>query len=73
MKTAALIALIVLADSAGDVFLTKGMKQVGEISTIRPGALFDVGRRAIGNKSFLSGILFTRVLLFLVYRLFRLG
>jgi len=64
MKTAALIAVIVLADSAGDVFLTKGMKQVGEISTIRPGALFDVGRRAIGNKSFLSGILFMAVTFF---------
>ncbi len=35
MKTAILIAVIVLADSAGDVLLTRGMKQVGEISTLR--------------------------------------
>jgi hypothetical protein len=30
MKTALLMAIIVLADAAGDVFLTKGMKEVGK-------------------------------------------
>lgn len=61
MKTAILIAVIVLADSAGDVFLTKGMKQVGEISALNPKALLAIGGRVISNKSFLSGIFFVAI------------
>jgi drug/metabolite transporter (DMT)-like permease len=64
MKTALFIAVIVLADSAGDVFLTRGMKQVGEISTLHPRALLAIGRNAIGNKSFLSGVFFMAVTFF---------
>ena len=47
MKTAILIAIIVLADSAGDVLLTKGMRQVGEVSTFAPRALLAIARRAV--------------------------
>ena len=61
MKTAILIAIIVLTDSAGDVFLTKGMKQVGEISAINPRTLFQVGGRVIANKSFLLAIFFLSI------------
>ncbi len=61
MKTAILIAMVVLADSAGDVFLTKGMKQVGEISTLNPRALLAIGGRVITNKNFLSGIFFITI------------
>lgn len=61
MKTAILIAMIVLADSAGDVFLTKGMKQVGEISALNPRALLTIGGRVISNRSFLSGIFFMAI------------
>jgi drug/metabolite transporter (DMT)-like permease len=64
MKTAVLIAIIVLADSAGDVFLTRGMKQVGEISTTHPRALLAIGRQVVGNRSFLSGIFFMAVTFF---------
>lgn len=58
MKTAIMIAIIVLTDSAGDVFLTRGMKEVGEISTIKLGELFSIARKVLGNKNFLSAILF---------------
>lgn len=61
MKTAILIAMIVLADSAGDVFLTKGMKQVGEISALNPRALLTIGGRVISNRSFLAGIFFMAI------------
>ena len=61
MKTAILIAMIVLADSAGDVFLTKGMKQVGEISALNPRALLTIGGRVISNRNFLSGIFFIAI------------
>lgn len=58
MKTAILIAVIVLADSAGDVLLTRGMKQVGEISTIRWRELLAIARKVVSNRSFLSAIFF---------------
>ncbi len=58
MKTAVLIAMIVLADSAGDVLLTKGMKQVGEISTTNPRALLKIGRKVITNRNFLFALFF---------------
>ena len=64
MKTALLMAIIVLADAAGDVFLTKGMKEVGEISTINPRALLVICRKVITNRSFLSGIFFMAVFFF---------
>src|SRR2546422_57528 len=58
VKTAILIAIIVLADSAGDVLLTKGMRQVGEVSTFAPRALLAIARRAIRNHHFLASIVF---------------
>jgi drug/metabolite transporter (DMT)-like permease len=53
-----MIAVIVLADSAGDVLLTRGMKQVGEISTIKWRELLAIARKVLANKSFLSAIFF---------------
>ena len=64
MKTAVLMMMIVLADSAGDVFLTMGMKQVGEISAFHPGALLATGRKMITNRNFLSGLFFLAVTFF---------
>jgi drug/metabolite transporter (DMT)-like permease len=59
--TALLIALVVLGGSIGDVFITRGMKQIGEISTIRPLELVRVAGRALSNPSFLAGLLFMAV------------
>jgi len=64
MKTAVLIAMIVLADSSGDVLLTRGMKQVGEISTIHPTALLNIARKVITNRNFLFGLFFMAVTFF---------
>ncbi len=61
VKTAILIAVIVLADSAGDVLLTRGMKQVGEISTLRWRELLAIARKVLSNRSFLSAIFFISV------------
>ena len=61
MKTAIMIALIVLADSAGDVLLTKGMRQVGEVSSFAPRALWDIACRALRNHHFLASLLFMTV------------
>ena len=64
MKTAVLIAVMVFADATGDVLLTRGMKQVGEVSTIRPRALLSIARKVVTNRSFISGILFFAVTFF---------
>ena len=56
MKTAILIALIVFATSAGDVFMARGLKQVGEISTLRPARLLRLGQRVVTNRNFLLGL-----------------
>ena len=61
MKTAIIIAIIVVADSAGDVLLTKGMRQVGEVSIFAPGELWDVACRVLRNHHFLASLLFMAV------------
>jgi len=58
VKTAIMIAIIVVADSAGDVLLTKGMRQVGEVSSLAPRALWDIARLALRNHHFLASLLF---------------
>ena len=64
MKTAFLIAVIVLADAAGDVLITRGMKQVGEVSTISPRVLLSIARKVLTNRNILSGIFFFAVTFF---------
>jgi drug/metabolite transporter (DMT)-like permease len=59
-----MVAIIVLADSAGDVLLTRGMKQVGEVSTIRLGELVIIVRKVLSNKNFLAAIFFIAVTFF---------
>jgi drug/metabolite transporter (DMT)-like permease len=57
MITALLIMLVVLGGSAGDLCITKGMKQLGEISTLHFGTLLRIAGRAITNRYFLAGVL----------------
>lgn len=56
MMTALMIAIVVLGGSAGDVFITKGMKQIGEIATLHPGKLASIALRVVRNRNFLIGI-----------------
>lgn len=64
MKTAIMVAIIVFADSAGDVLLTRGMKQVGEISTIRLRELLSIAGKTLVNRSFISALFFMAVTFF---------
>src|SRR5216683_4145863 len=57
MITALLIALVVLGGSAGDLFITKGMKQLGEISTLHFGTLIRIAGRSITNRYVMAGVL----------------
>lgn len=58
MITALFIALVVLGGSMGDVFITKGMKEIGEISTVRINELLAIAKRTLINKNFLTGVFF---------------
>ena len=58
MKTAIMIAFIVLADSVGDVLLTKGMRQVGEVAAFAPRELWAIIRKAVRSHYFLASIVF---------------
>lgn len=57
MKTAMTLSIIILAGSLGDVFIAKGMKRVGKISTLRLRELALIGKSMVRNAAFLLGIL----------------
>ena len=56
MKTALMIGIIVLSTSAGEVFIARGLRQIGEISTLRPSLLFRLGQQVVMNPNFLLGV-----------------
>jgi drug/metabolite transporter (DMT)-like permease len=57
MITFLMLLTNVLSTSAGDVFITRGMKQVGEISTLRLRTLLGIAVRVLSNTDFLAGVL----------------
>ena len=57
MMTAIMVVIIVLSNAAGDVLISKGMKQVGEVSTVNLRELWLIGKRVLTNGSFLLGVL----------------
>lgn len=61
MITVWMIALVVIGGSIGDVFVTKGMKEIGEIATLSPGALWRIAGRTLTNRWFLTGLFFMTV------------
>ncbi len=56
MLTALMILVVVFSNAAGDVFLTKGMKQVGDVSAIEIVRLADTIRRTACNVNFMLGV-----------------
>ncbi|ABK18797.1 EamA family transporter [Syntrophobacter fumaroxidans] len=56
MITALLVLIIVVSNAAGDVLITRGMKQIGEVASISPRELLSVAGRVFTNLSFLSGV-----------------
>jgi bacterial/archaeal transporter family protein len=57
MLTFSLIILIVLSTSAGDIFISRGMKKIGEISTLQLRRLVVIARQIIISPFFLAGLL----------------
>jgi ceramide glucosyltransferase len=56
MLTILMVLVIVFSNAAGDVFLTKGMKQIGDISVLRPFQVLQTIRQILSNPNFLAGI-----------------
>jgi hypothetical protein len=57
MKTALTLGIVILTGALGDVFIAKGMRQGGEIATVRLRALAMLGTRVLCHGSFLLGLL----------------
>jgi drug/metabolite transporter (DMT)-like permease len=57
LKTAIVLTIMVLAGAFGDVLVSKGMKQVGEINSAQPGVLLRAGLRAAHNPFVVGGVL----------------
>ncbi|HOV87729.1 MAG TPA: EamA family transporter [Syntrophobacteraceae bacterium] len=56
MMTMLMIGIIVLSNAAGDVFITKGMKQIGEIPLTKPRRLWLTAGKVATNRNFLLGL-----------------
>src|SRR6478672_6710971 len=63
------VLLLVLADTAGDILVTRGMKQVGKVTTLNPQELSKVVRRAITNLNLCLGILSSAFAFFMLLAL----
>ena len=56
MLTALMVLMVVLSSAAGDVFLTKGMKQVGDVSAVSRLEILRTIKRIAGNLNFVVGV-----------------
>lgn len=57
MKTLVVLFVAICAQTLGDVFLTKGMKSVGEVDTLDPAKLFQIGVQVFSTPYIWAGIL----------------
>ncbi len=58
MKLWTSIIVLVLVDSLGTLLIARGMKQVGEISTLQPRQLLKIARQLLKNHLLWIGFLF---------------
>ncbi len=56
--TAFMVLVIVVTSAAGDIFITKGMKRVGEIEDFRPARILGVFKQVLVCRDFLLGVFF---------------
>lgn len=56
MKTLIVLFIAICAQTLGDVCLTKGMKSIGEINTLAPAELFNIGVQVFTNPLVWTGI-----------------
>jgi drug/metabolite transporter (DMT)-like permease len=51
-----MVIIIVLTNAVGEVSIAKGMRQIGEISTLHVGELLKIAWRVLTNKFFALGL-----------------
>jgi bacterial/archaeal transporter family protein len=56
MLTGLLVMLIVLSNASGDVLITRGMKEIGDISAVSPLQFLRVVKSILSNRNFLGGV-----------------
>lgn len=56
LQTAIMVIIIVLTNAVGEVSIAKGMRQIGEISTLHVGELLKIAWRVLTNKFFALGL-----------------
>src|SRR5262245_44006462 len=61
MKTFVVLFFAICAQTFGDVSLTKGMKSIGEVNTLNPAELFNIGLQVFANPLIWLGVLFLGV------------
>jgi drug/metabolite transporter (DMT)-like permease len=57
MKTFIVLFFAICAQALGDVSLKEGMKSIGEVNTLNPVELFNIGLQVFTNPMILQGIL----------------
>jgi drug/metabolite transporter (DMT)-like permease len=57
MKTIIVLFIAILSQTLGDVSLTRGMKSIGEVNTLNPVELFNIGLQVFANPMIWLGIL----------------
>jgi uncharacterized membrane protein len=55
MATALAVLILVLTNAAGDVFIARGMKKVGDVSAVSPGQALRAAGKVLCNGDFLLG------------------
>ena len=56
MKTLLVLFFAIVCQTLGDVFLTKGMKSIGEVNTLNPLELINIGFQIFTNPFIWAGI-----------------
>jgi bacterial/archaeal transporter family protein len=56
MLTAFMVLMIVTSNATGDVLITRGMKEIGDISAVSPLQFLKIVKSVLTNLSFLSGV-----------------
>ena len=57
MKTLIVLFIAICAQTLGDVCLTKGMKSIGQVNTLDPGEIFNLGVQVFTNPLIWVGII----------------
>ncbi len=57
MLTALMVLVVVFSNAAGDVFLTRGMKQIGDVSALNRFEILRATKQILGNLNFILGVI----------------